>query len=47
MGSVEDNTSGAFYGYRISKAGVNVAGKSLSIDLHDRGIAVGIFHPGI
>jgi NAD(P)-dependent dehydrogenase (short-subunit alcohol dehydrogenase family) len=46
MGSVEDNTSGGYYGYRMSKAAVNIAGKSLSIDLKDAGIAVFLLHPG-
>jgi len=46
MGSIEDNTSGGSYGYRMSKAAVNMAGKSLSHDLKDRGIAVAILHPG-
>lgn len=46
MGSVEDNTSGGRYGYRISKAGLNAAGKSLAVDLKPRGIAVAILHPG-
>jgi len=46
MGSVEDNTSGGYYGYRMSKAAVNIAGKSLSIDLKDSGIAVFLLHPG-
>ncbi|MAH80073.1 MAG: short-chain dehydrogenase [Rickettsiales bacterium] len=46
MGSIEDNGSGSRYGYRMSKAALNAAGKSLSIDLHSYGIAVGIFHPG-
>ena len=46
MGSVADNDSGGSYGYRMSKAAVNAAGKSLSIDLKPRGIAVGILHPG-
>jgi NAD(P)-dependent dehydrogenase (short-subunit alcohol dehydrogenase family) len=46
MGSVGDNTSGAYYGYRMSKAAVNAAGKSLSMDLKDRGIAVALLHPG-
>jgi NAD(P)-dependent dehydrogenase (short-subunit alcohol dehydrogenase family) len=27
MGSIGDNTSGSFYGYRISKAAVNMAGE--------------------
>lgn len=46
MGSIADNTSGAYYGYRMSKAALNAAAKSLSIDLKPRGIAVGILHPG-
>ncbi|EKF74593.1 short-chain alcohol dehydrogenase-like protein [Alcanivorax hongdengensis A-11-3] len=46
MGSIADNGSGGKYGYRISKAGLNAAGKSLAIDLYDRGIAVAILHPG-
>lgn len=46
MGSMADNDSGRKYGYRISKAGLNAAGKSLAVDLADRGIAVAILHPG-
>lgn len=46
MGSIEDNTSGGSYGYRMSKAAVNIAGKSLSVDLLDDGIAVFLMHPG-
>ena len=30
----------------MSKAALNAAGKSLSIDLKEHGIAVGMFHPG-
>jgi NAD(P)-dependent dehydrogenase (short-subunit alcohol dehydrogenase family) len=46
MGSVDDNTSGGSYGYRMSKSAVNMAGKSLSVDLADEGIAVFLMHPG-
>jgi NAD(P)-dependent dehydrogenase (short-subunit alcohol dehydrogenase family) len=46
MGSVGDNTSGGYYGYRMSKAAVNAAGKSLAMDLQARGIAVALLHPG-
>lgn len=46
MGSVSDNTSGGYYGYRMSKAAVNAAGKSLAIDLAPRGIAMALLHPG-
>jgi NAD(P)-dependent dehydrogenase (short-subunit alcohol dehydrogenase family) len=46
MGSIADNTSGSSYGYRMSKTAVNMAGKSLAVDLKDRGIAVFLLHPG-
>lgn len=46
MGSIADNTSGSRYGYRMSKAAVNMAGVSLAHDLKDRGVAVAILHPG-
>jgi len=46
MGSIEDNTSGGRYGYRMSKAAVNMAGRSLAHDLRARGVAVAILHPG-
>ncbi len=46
MGSIDDNTSGGRYGYRMSKAAVNMAGVSLACDLKPRQIAVGIIHPG-
>jgi NAD(P)-dependent dehydrogenase (short-subunit alcohol dehydrogenase family) len=47
MGSIDDNTSGARYGYRMSKAALNMAGKSLAVDLKERGVAVAILHPGM
>jgi NAD(P)-dependent dehydrogenase (short-subunit alcohol dehydrogenase family) len=46
MGSIADNTSGGYYGYRMSKAAVNMAMKSLSVDLADRRITVLLLHPG-
>jgi NAD(P)-dependent dehydrogenase (short-subunit alcohol dehydrogenase family) len=46
MGSVADNGSGGYYGYRMSKAAVNAAGKSLAIDLASRGVSVVLLHPG-
>lgn len=46
MGSIADNTSGGRYGYRMSKAALNMAGMSLARDLAPRGIAVAILHPG-
>jgi NAD(P)-dependent dehydrogenase (short-subunit alcohol dehydrogenase family) len=46
MGSIADNTSGGYYGYRMSKAALNAAAKSLSLDVKPRGIAVAVLHPG-
>lgn len=46
MGSIEDNSGGGYYGYRMSKAALNAASKSLAVDLKPRGIAVAILHPG-
>ena len=47
MGSIADNTSGGRYGYRMSKAALNIASVSIAHDVMHRGIAVGIFHPGL
>jgi NAD(P)-dependent dehydrogenase (short-subunit alcohol dehydrogenase family) len=46
MGSISDNGSGAYIGYRMSKAALNAASVSLAHELKPRGIAVGLFHPG-
>jgi NAD(P)-dependent dehydrogenase (short-subunit alcohol dehydrogenase family) len=47
MGSIDDNTSGGSYGYRMSKVALCMAGKSLSLDLKPQGISVAILHPGL
>lgn len=47
MGSIADNGSGGYYGYRMSKAAVNAAGVSLAHDLKSRGVAVALLHPGM
>jgi len=47
MGSIDDNGSGGAYGYRMSKAALNMAGKSLAVDLKPAGVAVAILHPGM
>ena len=47
MGSIEDNTSGGSYGYRMSKVALSMAAKSLSIDLLKKEIYVAILHPGL
>lgn len=46
MGSIADNGSGGYYGYRSSKAALNAAGHSLALDLARKGILVLILHPG-
>jgi NAD(P)-dependent dehydrogenase (short-subunit alcohol dehydrogenase family) len=46
MGSIADNDSGGRYGYRMSKAALNAAAMSLSHDLANNEVAVGIYHPG-
>ncbi len=47
MGSLDDNTSGGYYGYRMSKAALNMATRSLAVDLKSRGIVVIAMHPGM
>ena len=47
MGSMTDNGSGGYYGYRMSKAAVNAAGVSLARDLAPKKIAVLLVHPGM
>jgi NAD(P)-dependent dehydrogenase (short-subunit alcohol dehydrogenase family) len=46
MGSIADNSSGGYYAYRMSKAALNMASKSLSIDLHRAGVASVVINPG-
>ena len=45
-GSIGDNTSGGHYAYRCSKAALNMAVKSLSVDLAPQGIHTMVLHPG-
>ena len=47
MGSIEDNTSGGSYGYRMSKVALSMAAKSLSLDLIKKEVYVAILHPGL
>jgi len=46
VGSIADNSSGGSYAYRSSKAAVNSIGKSIAMDLKDKGVAVMLLHPG-
>jgi NAD(P)-dependent dehydrogenase (short-subunit alcohol dehydrogenase family) len=45
-GSIGDGPSGGMYGYRMSKAALNMLGANLAHDLAPRGIAVVVLHPG-
>ena len=47
ISSIEDNSSGGSYGYRMSKVALCMAGKSLAVDLKPKGISVAILHPGL
>ena len=44
VGSIADNTGGGIYGYRASKAALNMIVKNLSVELKD--ILVVAIHPG-
>ena len=46
MGSLADNTSGGYYPYRTSKAGVHMVMRGLAVDLAPRDIISVVFHPG-
>lgn len=45
-GSIGDRPSGGNYGYRMSKAALNMLGANLAADLVARGIHVAVLHPG-
>lgn len=47
VGSIADNGSGGYYGYRASKTAVNQIGMNLKHELAPRGIAVALLHPGL
>jgi NAD(P)-dependent dehydrogenase (short-subunit alcohol dehydrogenase family) len=47
VGSIEDNGSGGNWGYRVSKAAVNMVGTNLMHEFRPRGIAVALLHPGL
>ncbi|XP_023247099.1 uncharacterized protein LOC106644807 [Copidosoma floridanum] len=46
LGSIENNDIGGFYPYRCSKAALNAATKSMSLDLKDDNILCVALHPG-
>jgi NAD(P)-dependent dehydrogenase (short-subunit alcohol dehydrogenase family) len=45
-GSIGDRPSGGMYGYRMSKAALNMAAANLAHELAPRGIHVVVLHPG-
>ena len=47
VGSIADNLSGGYYGYRASKAAVNQIATNLVHEFKPKGIAVAILHPGL
>ncbi|KAF0853066.1 mitochondrial SDR family oxidoreductase [Andalucia godoyi] len=46
LGSIGDNSSGGYLAYRVSKAGLNMVTKTLSLEWKDDGIAVVSVCPG-
>jgi NAD(P)-dependent dehydrogenase (short-subunit alcohol dehydrogenase family) len=46
VGSIADNSSGGSYAYRASKAALNSIGKSMAMDLKEKGVTVVMMHPG-
>ncbi len=47
VGSIEDNGSGGYYGYRASKTAVNQIGTNLALEFKARGVSVAMLHPGM
>ena len=46
LSSIAENTEGGFYGYRESKAALNMFTKSLAADLGEEGFICIVLHPG-
>lgn len=46
MGSIGDNGEGGYYGYRISKAALNMFNRSLAVELVGQGFVCVVLHPG-
>lgn len=46
MGSIGETRNGGSYGYRASKAALNMLTKTMSVELAPKGIAAVCFHPG-
>ena len=46
MGSIDDNASGGYYAYRLSKTSLNMVARGISRDLAARGVIAVALHPG-
>lgn len=46
LGSIQDNVQGGLYAYRMSKVALNMATKSMSVDLKKDHILCVAMHPG-
>lgn len=46
LGSIEENAQGGLYAYRMSKVALNMATKSMSVDLKADHILCVAMHPG-
>ncbi|GAC1351502.1 MAG: SDR family oxidoreductase [Polyangiales bacterium] len=46
MGSIGDNSSGGAYAYRMSKAALNMASKSMAVDLRQEKVMSVVLNPG-
>jgi NAD(P)-dependent dehydrogenase (short-subunit alcohol dehydrogenase family) len=46
LGSIANNTSGRYYGYRESKAALNMLNRTLSVELADEGFTCVVMSPG-
>jgi NAD(P)-dependent dehydrogenase (short-subunit alcohol dehydrogenase family) len=46
MASIADNNTGGGYGYRMSKAALNMMNRSLSVEYADRGFTCVVINPG-
>lgn len=46
VGSISDNHLGGWYAYRMSKAALNMATRTMAVELKRRGVVVVSLHPG-
>lgn len=46
LGSIAENTEGGWYGYRASKAALNMLNRTLAVELGSEGFICVVIHPG-